>query len=216
MEFLLGSGKRFFEFATKLGELMLVNLLTLLCSLPVITVGAAFTAMHRVLVDIYRDQENKLVKTYFKSFKENFSQATKLWLVYLVYFGILAVDYWAFKNLNNATISYVNILVPVLAFIGTLSLCWVFVLLSRYRLTMKDTLLYSMTRIIAFPLRSLGMAVTLLLPLLLTVYLPQFFILIPLLGIAVPGIICAWLYDGALKIMEDDSEKQEQEEENDE
>ena len=72
IEFLMGSGKRFFEFATKLGELMLLNLLTLLCSLPVVTVGAAFTAMHRVLVDIYRDQENKLVKTSFKSFKENF------------------------------------------------------------------------------------------------------------------------------------------------
>lgn len=211
MEFLMGSGKRFFEFATKLGELMLLNLLTLLCSLPVVTVGAAFTAMHRVLVDIYRDQENKLVKTYFKSFKENFPQATKLWLVYLMYFGILAVDYWAFKNLNNATISYLNILVPVLTFIGALSLCWVFVLQSRYTLTMKDTLLYSVTRIIAFPLRTLGMAVTLLLPLLLVMYLPQFFILIPLLGIAVPGIISTWFYNGALKVMEDDSEAKEEE-----
>lgn len=207
----MGRGNKFFAFATKLAELMLVNLLTLICSLPVITIGSACTAMHRVLVDIYRDEENKLIKTYFKAFRENFWQATKIWLVYLLYFGILAVDYWAMENLGNDAIQYVNILVPVLAFLGTLSLCWVFVLQSRYRLSMKDALVYSITRIIAFPLRTLGMAATLLLPLLLVMFLPQFFILLPLMGISVPGILSTWFYNGALKIMEDDTETTKEE-----
>lgn len=57
MEFLFGKGNKFFSFATKLAELMWLNILTIACSLPVITVGAAFTARHRVLVDIYRDEE---------------------------------------------------------------------------------------------------------------------------------------------------------------
>ena len=89
MELLMGKGQKFFEFATKLAQLMWLNILTILCSLPVVTLGAAFTAMHRVLVDIYRDEENKITMTFFKAFRVNFAQATKIWLLYLVFYAIL-------------------------------------------------------------------------------------------------------------------------------
>ena len=210
MELLMGKGQKFFAFATKLAQLMWLNILTILCSLPVVTVGAAFTAMHKVLVDIYRDEENKITKTYFTSFGKNFWQATKIWLVYLVFYAILLVDYWALKALDNKTIGYLNILIPVLVFISALSLSWVFVMQSRYDLSMKDTLVFSFTRIIAFPLRTLFMGATLLLPFVVTIYLPKFFILIPLLGVSGPGIIATCFYNGALKVMEDDTEEGEE------
>lgn len=209
MDFLFGKGNKFFSFATKLAELMWLNVLTILCSLPIITVGAAFTAMHRVLVDIYRDEENKITRVFFSSFKKNFWQATKIWLVYLVFYAVLLVDYWALKTLENDTLRYLNLLLPVLVFISALSLSWVFVMQSRYTLSMKDTLVFSFTRIIAFPLRTLAMGMTLLAPFILTIYFPQFFILIPLLGISGPGILSTWFYNGALKVMEDDSEEGE-------
>lgn len=205
----MGKGQKFFAFATKLAQLMWLNILTILCSLPVITAGAAFTALHRVLVDIYRDEENKITKTYFVSFGKNFWQATKIWLIYLVFYAVLLADYWALKALDNNTIRYLNILIPVLVFISSLSLSWVFVMQSRYDLSMKDTLAFSFTRIIAFPLRTLFMGATLLLPFIVTIYLPKFFILIPLLGVSGPGVIATCFYNGALKIMEDDSEEGE-------
>lgn len=205
----MGKGQKFFAFATKLAQLMWLNILTILCSLPVITAGAAFTALHRVLVDIYRDEENKITKTYFVSFGKNFWQATKIWLIYLVFYAVLLADYWALKALDNNTIRYLNILIPVLVFVSALSLSWVFVMQSRYDLSMKDTLAFSFTRIIAFPLRTLFMGATLLLPFVVTIYLPKFFILIPLLGVSGPGVIATCFYNGALKIMEDDSEEGE-------
>ena len=208
MELLMGKGQKFFEFATKIAQLMWLNILTVICSLPLITIGAAFTAMHRVLVDIYRDEENKITRTYFSSFKKNFWQATKIWLLYLVFYAILLVDYWALKALDNNTMRYLNILIPVLVFISVLSLSWVFVMQSRYTLSMKDTLAFSFTRIIAFPLRTLFMGAALLLPYIVTVYAPRFFILIPLIGISGPGIIAACFYNGALNIMETEEEEE--------
>lgn len=210
MELLMGKGQKFFAFATKLAQLMWLNILTIACSLPVVTVGAAFTAMHRVLVDIYRDEEDKITRTYFASFKKNFWQATKIWLLYLVFYAVLLVDYWALKALDNNTIRYLNILLPVLVLISSLSLSWVFVMQSRYELSMKDTIVFSFTRIIAFPLRTLFMGATLLLPFIVTIYLPKFFILIPLLGVSGSGIISTCFYNGALKVMEDDSEEGEE------
>ena len=209
MELLMGKGQKFFAFATKLAQLMWLNILTVVCSLPLVTIGAAFTAMHRVLVDIYRDEENKITRTYFKSFKANFWQATKIWLIYLVFYAILLVDYWALKALDNNTLRYLNLMIPVLVFISVLSLSWVFVMQSRYTLSMKDTLAFSFTRIIAFPLRTLLMGTTLLLPFIVTVYAPRFFILLPLLGVSGPGIIATWFYNGALNIMEAEEEKEE-------
>lgn len=208
----MGKGQKFFAFATKLAQLMWLNILTIVCSLPIITVGAAFTAMHRVLVDIYRDEDNKITKTYFVSFKKNFWQATKIWLLYLVFYAILLADYWALKALDNNAIRYLNILLPVLVLISSLSLSWVFVMQSRYTLSTKDTIAFSFTRIIAFPLRTLCMGATLLAPFVLTIYFPRFFILVPLLGISGPGIISTCFYNKALKIMEDDGEEENSEE----
>lgn len=208
----MGKGQKFFAFATKLAQLMWLNILTIVCSLPIITVGAAFTAMHRVLVDIYRDEDNKITKTYFVSFKKNFWQATKIWLLYLVFYAILLADYWALKALDNNAIRYLNILLPVLVLISSLSLSWVFVMQSRYTLSTKDTIAFSFTRIIAFPLRTLCMGATLLAPFVLTIYFPRFFILVPLLGISGPGIIGTCFYNKALKIMEDDGEEENSEE----
>ena len=194
MEFFRGKGQKFFEFATTLAQLMWLNIRTILCSLPVITMGSAFTALHYVLIQIYRNEEGKITRSYFSSFGKNFWQATKIWLIYLVYFAILAVDYWAFKNLGNDTLKYLNVLVPVLVFLGSLSMLWVFVLQARYTLSTKDTIVFSITRIVAFPLRTLAMGIAFLLPFVLTIYFPRFFIVIPLLGISGSGILCTWCY----------------------
>ena len=210
MEFLMGSGKRFFEFATKLAELMWVNVLTILCSIPIVTAGCAITSMHHVLLAIYRDEEEKITGMYFKAFRKNFGQATKLWLIYLAYFAFLGLEYWAMKTLENPSLRYLELLLPVLTFLGLLSMSWVFVLQFRYTLSLKDTLLYSVTRIVAFPIRTIGMGVAALIPVLLTMFLPQFFILVPLMGFSVAGLLSVCFYNGALKVMEEDPEEEQE------
>ena len=85
MNFLFGRGQKFYHFATKLAELMWLNFLVFLCSIPVLTIGAATSAMHHVLIQIYRDEEQKITRTFFSAFKKNFGQATLVWLIYLAF-----------------------------------------------------------------------------------------------------------------------------------
>ena len=66
-----------------LADLVLLNLLTILCSLPVVTAGASITALYYTMYKL-RNQEAKLYRAFFKAFKENFKQATIIWLVLLV------------------------------------------------------------------------------------------------------------------------------------
>ena len=80
----------FMQFMNKVADLMILNLLTIVCMIPIITTGAALTAMHYQVLKIVRDEECYIVKGYFKAFRENFKQSTAIWLIMLV---IGAVSY---------------------------------------------------------------------------------------------------------------------------
>ena len=71
------------RFLSRAYQLALLNLLTLLCSVPVITGGAALTAMHGVPFHLVRGEDTHIVRRFFRSFRRNFRQATVLWLIWL-------------------------------------------------------------------------------------------------------------------------------------
>lgn len=80
----------FFKFINKLLDVLLLNLLWILCSLPVVTIGAATCAAFSVTLKMVDDEEGYIVKPFFKYFKQNFKQGTLMWLVtapqiYLLY-----------------------------------------------------------------------------------------------------------------------------------
>ena len=65
-----------FSFLNKVADLILLNILTMICCLPIITIGASMTALHYVVLKMVRDEESYIVRSYFKSFRQNFKQAT--------------------------------------------------------------------------------------------------------------------------------------------
>ena len=72
------------QFIGKVADFILLNLLTLVCSLPIITFGAAYTAKYYVSMKIVRGEEGTLFKAYFKAFKDNFKQATIIWIIQII------------------------------------------------------------------------------------------------------------------------------------
>ena len=66
----------------KIGKIFLLNLLWLICSLPVFTIGASTTALIYTSMKL-SDNEGYWHQNFFSSFKENFKQATALFFIYL-------------------------------------------------------------------------------------------------------------------------------------
>ena len=85
-------------FLSKVANLMILNVLTIICCIPIFTAGAAITALYYVTIKMARGDDPYIIKGYFKSFKENFKQATIIWLIMLVVIAIIAVD----DNANSA------------------------------------------------------------------------------------------------------------------
>lgn len=94
----------FYRVFNKIWGLMVLNLLILITSLPIVTMGAAQTASFTVLSKMIREGETKIISAYWQSFKKNFKQSTVAWLILAAIVYILAVD-WVyfiqFKQLGN-------------------------------------------------------------------------------------------------------------------
>ena len=72
------------DFLRTITNLMIVNLLFVICSLPIITFGAAFSAKYYVSMKIIRGEGTGVFIPFFKAFKRNFKQSTITWLIMLV------------------------------------------------------------------------------------------------------------------------------------
>lgn len=70
-------------FLRRVTDLIVLNLLWVVCSLPIITVGAATSALYYVTLKIVQNEESLVVESFFHSFKENFKQATVMTALFL-------------------------------------------------------------------------------------------------------------------------------------
>ena len=91
------------RFIRKIGYLWLLNILWVLTSLPVITIGASTTALFYACMKLQGD-EGYPTANYFRSFRENFRQATIIWLIYAAV-GALLVYGLIFWNLMDGRLS---------------------------------------------------------------------------------------------------------------
>lgn len=82
-----------------LADLMIVNILAVICSFGVITVGASISAMYAVLFRREWDEGMvPVIKTFFKAFGKNFLKATALELILVLVVGVAAGDLWFALN----------------------------------------------------------------------------------------------------------------------
>ena len=79
-----------------IGNLVVLNLLFLLCCVPVITIGDAISALYFSLLHRMRDDSSSYVKDFLKAMRMNFRQATLTWLICLAFLFLLYGDYRIF------------------------------------------------------------------------------------------------------------------------
>lgn len=83
----------FFNLMDQIGDLVILNVLWLVCCLPVISIGASTMAMTDVTLKMAAGEAPAISRTFFRAFRENFKQATILFLALLVMGAILFLDF---------------------------------------------------------------------------------------------------------------------------
>ena len=195
-------GSPFQRFLNKVADLLILNLVTLVMCIPIITIGAALTAMHYVLLKMVRGEEGYIVKSFFRSFKREFGQATILWILFVALGALMASNMVLVLEGTGHYPIWLPSSILVAAVLELIIMIYTFALLSRFDNSVYHTLLNAVTLTFSELPRSLAMAVITLTPaiafLTTTVLLP----LLVLFGLSVPGYACAMVYDPIFRKIE--------------
>jgi uncharacterized membrane protein YesL len=101
---------KFFSYESKFSQLLLklcyacyLNLLWFVCSIPIVTIGASTTALYYAALKVVRDEDSHVGAAFFRSFRQNFKQATVLWLILLGVGLFLGADGYILYHLRQTS-----------------------------------------------------------------------------------------------------------------
>ena len=124
-------------FITKIAYSAYLNILWFICCIPIFTIGASTTALFYVTLKMAKNEEGNITKAFFRSFKENFKQGTKIWLILLAVGIVLGFDGYTLYHMRFASIFWTLItavfIVAVVAY--AIILMYIFPLLARFQNT---------------------------------------------------------------------------------
>ena len=157
---------------SRLTDLVLLNLLFLITSIPIVTIGASASALYSVFFRWHRQEESGYVKAYFHAFARDFKEATVLWLAFVVFMAISIFDIWFFFY-QTEPLSYLGVLFCFLVAVGLFTYSYAIILVSVFANSFAGTLKNALLMAVAYFPRTLVMALINLFPFLLVGLFPS-------------------------------------------
>lgn len=195
-------GSPFLRFLNKVADLLILNLITLVMCIPIVTIGAALTAMHYVLLKMVRGEEGYIVRSFFRSFKREFGQATILWILFMALGVLMGSNMVLVLEGSGHYPIWLPSSILVAAVLELIIMIYTFALLSRFDNSVYHTLLNAVTLTFSELPRSLAMAVIALTPVIAALTTTVLLPFLVLFGLSVPGYACAMVYDPIFRKIE--------------
>jgi len=199
------------QFMGRIADLMILNAMALIFSIPIITIGASWTALYYCTVKIVRKEDTYVWKEFWNSFKNNFKQATIIWLILIPFLAILFVDVLMWYNDPTLLPKVLKVTTVIVICIVLAITIYVFPILSHFdnttRNTLKNAFLVSMINI---PY-TLYFMFLLFLPIVIVWIDLRFMMLDMLMGISLPALLASFGWSRIFKKLE--PQKQEEDEE---
>ncbi len=138
------------RFLSRMADLLILNLLFIVCSLPIITIGASITGVYYVCLKLREQEEGYVMKNFFKAFKENFKQSTLIWLIMLVFGIIIVFDFLILQASEGPLITVIRVIILIGAVLWIMVFFLVWPLQARFynpvKYTLKNALMLSIAQ----------------------------------------------------------------------
>ena len=145
----------FMLFLAAVWDLIVLNLLFLICCIPIVTIGPAAAALYTCTMRMVRKEGDVGAKAFFIAFGQNFKKSFVLWLIYIAVAVMLVVNVWLMVNSGNDYSTGIKIACVFVLAVYAASVSWVFPLQARFENPVLTTLRNSLVFSIANPLRTL-------------------------------------------------------------
>ncbi|MEZ3427526.1 MAG: DUF624 domain-containing protein [Lachnospiraceae bacterium] len=128
-----------YKFLSRLWDMVKLNFMWLLFSLPIVTVGAATVAAYSVTLKMADEQEGYVARQFVKAFKENWRQGIPMGLLALFCSYAVYLDF-ELQRVAEGDSTMFLIFGIVAAFVFGMSFIYAFPLSARYENTLIGTL----------------------------------------------------------------------------
>lgn len=166
MQTLFSPDSKFMQALSRICDLLILNILFLLTSIPVFTIGASSAALYTVCFRFGTEREQGVVKSYFRAFRDNFRQGTGLWLLLLLFGGASLLSTMLMLSLSGP-LHYLFLLFALLTLVAVLIGSCAFPLLSQFSTTVRACFKNALLLSIGYLPRFAGIAFINLFPILL-------------------------------------------------
>ena len=182
---------------------MWLNVLTMLCCIPVITVGPSLTAMHYMALKIVRNEEGYITRGFFKSFRENFKQGVAIWLIQLFVILMLVGDFMIIAYSGLEFSQFLQVVLLAIAIMVYFISMFLYPVLAKFENTVLHTIRNALfVGVLQFP-KTVLMMILNVLPLALLFLVHQLVPVVFLFGLSIPAWLSAKLYNKFFQKLED-------------
>ena len=130
---------KFSQLFLKLSYACWLNMMWMICSLPIITIGASTTALYSVTLKIADEKESNITKQFITAFRSNFKQATRMWLLLLLAGILIGGDFYVVLHMRSMSSGSLAImwtlnlaLLIAISIIYAVVLVYIFPLIARF------------------------------------------------------------------------------------
>ncbi len=163
----------------KLVQMIWAGILWFVCSIPIVTIGAATTALYEVLLKMEKNQEGYVGVSFLRAFRENMRNATLVWLPLFAAEVVLGVNLFYYAVFGGGRFPVQSVVFAVLLMLAVTLSGYVFPVLARFENTTAGT--WRMAAVLA--IRNPAWSAVILSVQLLTAVVCWFFLYFPLLFI---------------------------------
>ena len=187
----------FWSFLNKVIDIAILELIWILTSLPIITIGASSAAFWNCIMRICEDDEGHIYRAYFKTFAKTFKTSTLLWLLQLIVAALLIVDFWFCFSVKTTYGSFLIGAFVIVTVVYLIACMYLYPLAGRFRFGLKRVLTNSIYLGMRFFFHSLVMIALILAALVLCYFFSNFWVLLiaPLAAFYIDGKMLLWIFD---------------------
>lgn len=169
------------RFLSTLGDLIIINFLFLVCSIPIVTIGASLTASYKAVYSLTEHSNQSIPHIFFTAFRGNFKESLGIWCGTIVCFFLLGIHLLLIANNKNDMTHSVLFCVWFFAIFCVFALLsYTFPLIARYHNYWYQHLRNAALLAIGYFPRTIALTVIHVFPFLLLIFVPAlWFYLIP-------------------------------------
>lgn len=126
------------RFFSRIFDIVVLNLLFVICSIPVVTIGVSLTSMYSITLKMVRNEESHIIRGFLKTFKQNFKQGIIVGMIAIIIALFIIIDLKLITIIGTDTLKVLKVLCYIVAIWGYIIFLYAFPILARFVHTTKE------------------------------------------------------------------------------